>query len=325
MSFYWKARTLISGDYRELERNFIQYKNKKVIEKYKGKEEIYCVCRLFSDEGGLFCLFLKALAGISYSIQNGFIPVIDMQTKENIFVSKQERKTINVWECFFEQPAGISYEDVKNKPNKIILENPTGPNELFKLMMVEDTRKYWTKLCEKYIHYAEPVKMKIQEYEHLFEEQDKVLGVLARGTDYLNPGVGHAVQPSIEQIIEAVRKILNEHHCNKIFLATEDINILNALKLEFQDSLLYIEQKRYQGEQHDKLGHLKDYHNGAIEMNQSYLAAIHYLAKSDCFFGGMTTGTIGVYILGGEFLHFDVFYQGTHGVSDKNTLQIDKL
>jgi len=28
MSIYWKARTLISGDYRELERNYIEYHKK---------------------------------------------------------------------------------------------------------------------------------------------------------------------------------------------------------------------------------------------------------------------------------------------------------
>lgn len=325
MSFYWKARTLISGDYREIERNMIAYHNKKVIEKYKGKQEIYCVSRLFTDEGGLFCIFLKAIAGISYSIQNGYIPVIDMQTKENIFVSKKDRKTVNAWELFFEQPAGVSFAEIKDKPNKIVLENPLGPSDLFELVSAPDMTHYWRTLCDKYIHFNADVKQVIQKYSNIFEPNDRVLGVLARGTDYLNPGVGHAVQPSAEEVIAKTKESMMRNHCNKIFLATEDEAILEAMKREFGESLLYVEQKRYQGMQPDKLGHLSDYVSGAIAMNQSYLAAMYYLSTCCCFFGGVTTGTVGVYLLSEGFEEFDFWYRGAHGTSDSKTLDINKL
>lgn len=324
MSFYWKARTLISGDYREVERNMIQYHNKKVLEKYKGKE-IYCVSRLFTDEGGLFCIFLKAIAGISYSLQNGFIPVIDMQTKENIFLDKKERKKTNAWELFFEQPAGVSFADIKEKPNKIILENPLGPSDLFELVCTPQMTEYWRVLCKKHIHYNEQVKAVIGKYAELFAKEDRVLGVLARGTDYLNPGVGHAVQPSIQDIMTEIEKNMEQNHCHKVFVATEDENILKALQDKYKENLLYVEQKRYKGVQKDKLGHLSDYVNDAIEMNRSYLAAMHYLSLCSCFFGGVTTGTVGVYLLSEGFDSFRFWYHGSHGTSDEKTLNIQKL
>lgn len=325
MSFYWKARTLISGDYREMERNLIAYHNKKVIEKYKGKEEIYCVSRLFTDEGGLFCIFLKAIAGISYSVQNGFIPVIDMQTKENIFLSKKERKKINAWELFFNQPAGVSFEDIKNKPNKIILENPLGPSNLFELAATPDMTHYWRILCDKYTPFSKEVEAVIEKYADMFQPEDRVLGVLARGTDYLNPGVGHPVQPSTEEVIRRAKESMERNQCSKVFVATEDDNILKAMQEEFGDSLLYVDQKRYQGMQADKLGHLTDYRNDAIEMNRSYLAAMYFLSKCNCFFGGVTTGTIGVYLLSEGFEQFEFWYRGSHGTSDSKTLDINKL
>lgn len=325
MSFYWKARTLISGDYREMERNVIAYRNKKIIEKRKGNEPVYCVIRLFSDEGGLFCIFLKAIAGISYSVQNGFIPVIDMQTKENIFLNKQDRKRINAWELFFEQPAGVGFDEIKKKPNKIILENPTGPNNLFELSVSPDMVKYWRVLCKKYIHVRKEVKEILQKYEGLFGGKDKFLGVLARGTDYLNPGVGHPVQPSIEDVIERTKESMDTNHCNKIFLATEDENILKAMKKEFGENLFFVDQKRYQGMQKDKLGHLSDYIADAASMNRSYLAAMYCLAECDCFFGGVTTGTIGVYLLSEGFEKFEFWYRGEHGTSDAKTINIDRL
>ena len=126
-SFLGKTRTLISGDFREIERNCLAAKNARVIKRYQGKEEIYCVLRLYTDEGGLFNFFLKALAGISYSIQYGYIPVIDMQTNHNIFCTAQERKNTNAWEYFFEQPSGVGFNEIKGKKNLIVLENPRMP------------------------------------------------------------------------------------------------------------------------------------------------------------------------------------------------------
>lgn len=325
MSFYWKTRTLISGDYREIERNMIAYRNRKVIEKYMGTEEIYCVIRLFTDEGGLFCIFFKALAGISYSIQNGFIPVIDMQTKENIFFDKKARKKINAWEMFFEQPAGVTFEQIKNKTNKIVLENPTGPSDLFELLAAPEVVKYWRKLCEKYIHCHASVSEIIQKYEREFAGGDRFLGVLARGTDYLNPAVQHALMPPLKELLAGAKELMERNQCNRVFVATEDEEILQAMKQEFGDELLFVDQKRYRGEQQDKLGHLSDYINGAIEMNRSYLAAMYLLAKCQCFFGGYTTGTPGVYLLSNGFEEFKVWYQGTNGRNDKKTLDINKL
>lgn len=325
MSFYWKARTLISGDYREIERNFIAYHNKKVIEKYKGKEKTYCVIRLFTDEGGLFCIFLKAIAGISYSVQNGFIPVIDMQTKENIFLSRKDRKKVNAWELFFKQPAGVRFEEIQNKPNKIILENPLGPSNLFELVSSPDMVHYWRILCDKYVPFSDETEEIIEKYADLFQGEERILGVLARGTDYLNPGVGHPVQPSVEEVIQRTKESMERNQCSKVFAATEDENILKAMKEEFGECLLYVDQKRYQGVQKDKLGHLSDYVNGAVDMNRSYLAAMYFLSRCNCFFGGVTTGTVGVYLLSEGFEQFEVWYRGTHGVSDSKTLDINRL
>lgn len=325
MSFYWKTRTLLSGDYREIERNMIAYHNEKVIKKYKGKSDIYCVIRLFSDEGGLFCLFFKAIAGISYALQNDYIPVIDMQTKENIFISKADRKHVNAWEYFFEQPAGVSFQQIKDKPNKIILENPMGPADIFRLEAVPEHVEYWRTLCRKHIHYSESVKELISQYKDMFQQNDKVLGVLARGTDYLNPGVGHPVQPDSREVISRAQELMKQYHCNKIFVATEDETILKQMKNEFGNKLMYVEQKRYQGVQSDKLGHLSDYKQDAVSMNQAYLTAMHCLAQCDCFFGGLTTGTVGVFLLSAGFVKFEYWYKGTHGESDAKTLDIHKL
>ncbi|MCR5249788.1 MAG: hypothetical protein K6E50_04200 [Lachnospiraceae bacterium] len=325
-SFLTKSRTLLSGDYREVERNAIAARNERVIRKYKGKGDIYAVLRLYSDEAGLFSFFLKALGGISYCRQHGYIPVIDMQTKENIFFDAKERKRKNVWECFFEQPAGVSFADVKGKKNVIVLENPRMPEgSMLQLLQQERLRKYWHKAFVKYIHYTEPVKEEISRYEKAFAARKKWLGVLARGTDYLSVGVGHAVQPDRDTLLAKIRSVKEDYGCDGIFLATEDEDILDMIKESFGDEVMVLEQKRYRGKQEQKLGQKADYKKDAIAMNITYLAALDYLSRCSCLIAANTGGTTGVYIMSEGFEYTHCWFLGTMGSTDERTLDIDKL
>ncbi|MBR3306618.1 MAG: hypothetical protein IKI75_05115 [Lachnospiraceae bacterium] len=325
-SFYRKTRTLIAGDLREIEKNRQDARNAKVLEKYGGREDIYCVLRMYSDEGGLFNYFLKGLSGISYSIQHGYIPVMDMQTKENIFVSDAQRKDTNVWEAFFEQPAGVSFAEVKNKKNVIVLENLRMPEGgLLHLTRQPQQSAYWRKLCKKYLHFSKPVLEEIDKYKAAFDSKKRWLGVLARGTDYLSLGVGHAVQPDKDTLIEKLRAVKEEYSCDGVFAATEDEELLDILKESFGDSLMYLDQKRYRGKQEVKLGQQADYRENAIAMNITYLAAIWYLSRCNCLVTANTGGATGAYILSEGYEYIHCWFLGTMGSTDPGTLDINKI
>ncbi len=297
MSLYWKTRTLISGDYREIESNYIEYHNKKVIEKYRNTNTpIYCDIRLYSDEGGLFCHWLKALSGISYSIRNGFIPVIDMQTKENILMTDKERKRINAWEYFFLQPGGIHFSEIKGKKNVVILENPRSMDGIGELISSEIAADYWRTVVKRFIAFSGEQQKIVDNHIDLFNTDDRWLGVLARGTDYLNPAVGHPEQPQVADLVEKIDEMSEKNNCNRLFVATEDADILDGLRAVYGNRMFYLDQKRYRGQQKDKLGHLDDYKQGAIEMNRIYLAAMYYLGRCDCLLTGNTTGAAGAFL-----------------------------
>lgn len=325
-SFLGKTRTLVSGDFREIEHNCIEAKNARVIRRYKGKEDIYCVLRLYTDEGGLFNFFLKALGGISYSIQRGYIPVIDMQTKENIFCDAKERKTKNAWEFFFEQPAGVSFEQIKDKKNKIVLENPRMPGGTMQsLLHMDKQAAYWRKLCSRYIHFTPAVNAEIEKYKNEYDKTDRWLGVLARGTDYLSKAVGHAVQPDMDTLTEKIRSVKEKYGCKRIFLATEDLQILDALNNAFPGEIMTVEQKRYRGKQDEKLGQKEDYRRDAIAMNISYLAAIHYLSRCSCLITADTGGASGAYLLSEGYEYTHCWFLGTMGSTDEETLDISRI
>lgn len=325
-SFLRKSRILIAGDYREIERNLIDAANRKVIKRYRGKQDIYCILRLYSDEAGLFNYFLKGLAGISYCCQHGYIPVIDMQTKENIFFSTKERREKNAWECFFMQPAGVSFEEVKKKKNCIVIENIRMPEgNLLRLEQQEQQTAYWRKVCKKYLHFSDAVEAETRRYEAAFSEKKKWLGVLARGTDYLSIGVGHAVQPDMETLIEKIRSVKEQYCCDGIFLATEDSEILDELAKAFPGEIMSLEQKRYRGKQEEKLGQKADYKQDAITMNTTYLAAIRFLARCNCFIAADTGGATGAYLMSEGYEYMHLWVLGTMGSTDSGSLDISKV
>ncbi|MBR5422321.1 MAG: hypothetical protein IK115_14370 [Lachnospiraceae bacterium] len=324
-SFLKKSRTLLSGDFREIERNCIEAANARAVKKYSGKGELYCILRLYSDEGGLFNYFLKAAAGISYALQHDMIPVIDMQTKENIFLTKEERKSRNLWEEFFEQPAEISFASVKDKKNRVILENPRMPSGIMGMISYDGQMNYWRRLCRKYIRFSVETWEEIRKYESAFSERKKWLGVLARGTDMLNMGVGHAVQPEFPLLAEKIEEVYEKYGCDGIFLATEDEQILKGMKKQFGDRLFFLEQRRFEGKQDKILGKREDYRNGAIEMNRSYLAATYFLSRCACLITSDTGGAQGVYMMSEGFEYVHCWFLGTMGSSDPETLDINKL
>lgn len=326
MSFYWKTRTLLSGDFREIQLNLMEYNNKRKIKKYKGKKDIYCIFQIHTDEGGLFCLFLKVLGGLKYCAANGFIPVVDTQSRENIFQTKEERGKLNSWELFFKQPAGITYDEVKKLPNAIILHNPQGPRTDMPFLDNPNMVKYWRTMVDRFIKYSDDVQKIIDEHESRFFDSSKTVGILARGTDYKKGvAVGHPIQPTIDEITKCVDEAIDKHGCTKIFLATEDQNIFDAITTKYGNMVYSVPQKRYSEEITDKLGHRPDYAAMSKDMNKSYLASIHMLSKCDCIVGGQTTGMMGAYLMSDGYEYEHIFFKGSYDVDDEETCNIKNI
>jgi len=153
-----------------------------------------------------------------------------MQTKENILVSDKERKETNVWDRFFLQPGGVKFSEIKKEKNVIILENPRSLDRLEYLLNNEASADYWRTVCERFIAFSEEEQKIIDKNISWFNTKERWLGVLARGTDYLNTAVGHSNQPGIKDLEKEINIIREKYECNKIFLATEDADILDGLK-----------------------------------------------------------------------------------------------
>ena len=142
-------------------------------------------------------------------------------------------------------------------------------------------------------------------YKEMFAQNDRVLGVLARGTDYLKiKPVNHPIQPTLDQLISKLNVVLEEQKCNKIFLATEDKTIVDKLRGEYGEKLVlndceYVDYKD---------GFLSDINLGdrKLKSNVDYLTNIYILSKCNCIVAGRTSGTVtaAVFSKGWEYSYF---------------------
>jgi len=144
----------------------------------------------------------------------------------------------------------------------------------------------------------------MEEYYEAVFGNDKVLGVLIRGTDYKVAEVGPTnKQASAEYLIPKIRQWMKEFSFDKIFLATEDQDALNAMIHEFgKDKVRVIAQERFSVSEFKDVHLIKDlekekrsgfaYEAALEDITVNYFYALKLLAKCNSFIAsGSCSGT----------------------------------
>lgn len=268
------------------------------------------------QNGGIFVYLIWCMVQIAYALQNGYTPVVDLLNFPNT-LRNEDQKDVNAWELYFKQPADISVEEIYGAHNIDF-----GDKDAYKLVYIGDVDsdkiydefdividenkefKEWyqnQELMKRFrafwrnnIRYSDGAKAYIEEqYQKLFPHQEKVLGVLCRGTDYISLRPRwHYVQPTIEMIISQIQKVLDEYHYEYIFCATEDAGIYNHLKNFFGDKLVGMDVERV----HYKEGYLLNdlYQKQKMDIFQrqlNYLTEMELLSRCQGLIAGKTTGS----------------------------------
>lgn len=279
---------------------------------YKNPDKVFYIVRRSGMKLGLFSIFNTHLARVDSAFQNGMIPVIDMQNFNNSYLDEGEYALVNAWEKYFEQPTEYSLEDAYVSRNIVLSDAGVpepAPNDGMDFFSdYNGELSYWREKSRDYIRLKPHVKEAFEEtYRNLFDENDKVLGVLARGTDYvkLRPSK-HPVQPTTEQLIEKADEIMQKYGCNKIFLATEDKEIANHFFAKFGDKCITNTQD-YVDYKEGYLAEIKSENRDDKYLRGfNYLITILILSKCDCIVAGRTSGTVGAALLsdGWEYSYF---------------------
>ena len=151
----------------------------------------YYIIRRRWDSTGLFGRYNIFAGHIRYALSKGWLPVVDMQNYPNPYLAPEKLGKENAWEYFFEQPLRIGLEQAYAGENVILSTgeqvnlNPSWTMAFFENR--DDSLTEWRMLRKLGLLKVKPALMEEINAvrQKLFAPNDRVLGVLLRGTDYL--------------------------------------------------------------------------------------------------------------------------------------------
>ena len=286
------------------------------VKKNKKETDLCYLILEYSGKSGLMTQMIIVVGWLKYAIDNNYILVIDMCSGENMYQQENE----NVWEKFFKQPmyemtvTKDELKRIKSEENYSICPQKLKHNYQFESMyslackikkpvitfpMPRDflnrsnLHREFEKIYKKYIRFQKPVYDYMQtEYECILKNKGRVLGVLARGTDYVqSKPYNHPIQPDIDVILAKCEEIRNSW--DYIYLATEEYAIEKKFREQYGDRILINERQYYDGDYQNKW--LCDTHfdreNDAFLRGLEYASSINLLSKCNHLIAGLCGGT----------------------------------
>ena len=262
-----------------------EYKTRKyeVLEKNvsygkQNPDKVFFVIRRNGPIVGLFSFVCTNIGWIKYAIDQGYIPVIDMQSIPNIYLEKKDVGKKNAWEYYFEQPCGYSLKDIRHSQN-VILSDGGSPKDFPMITMYKNGNiSMWRDIYKEYIRVVPDIAKEIEdETRKIKSAYRRIVGVNVRGTDYteLKPS-GHPRQPSMDEAILITHEKIAEWGCDAIYLATEDEAIVDRFLQEFGDQVILPDVLRYD---YRKEHNTYITQNGFNRKNDRYLRGREYLVK----------------------------------------------
>ena len=268
----------------------------------------YYIIRRKWRAGGIFAYFNSVAGQIRYALSNDWIPVVDMQNYQNVFFQPEELGKENAWEYFFQQPLRIGLEEAYSGENIILSSTdkmfpPYARAYYYDGKSMELTE--WRMLVKLgLLKIKNDIMKEILEIQaKLFAPTDRVLGVKLRGTDYVSiRHKYHPIQPPPEYVRDVILKKVREWKCNKIFLVTEDKNILQFFKITFGDgfgTFCVTIDKEYKNYKNEYI--LDDApvnrENDSFLNQKDYVTEMVILSKCNSFITSMCNGSCAVMML----------------------------
>ena len=282
-------------------------------------KQTYYVITYDGTKLGLFCLYKYIISHVMYAVEHGYIPVVDLHSAKTQYFKDGREYWDNPWEYYFKQPYNISPQDM-NKNNHIIFSpNTCWGDDKFKIypallpLSKNDSHKKNQYLDEyhKYLRFTPEIKRYLnKELKLLFGDERDILGIIVRGTDFIETKPkGHAIQPTAEQIIEKVKELQKKLHFKKIYLATEDANIYDKIKTAFGNMVIDNNQYMYKSVGGKWIADFPcDRKDHFYNLGKEYIRSIYLLSQCKYLIGGRANGTVAVWIMTNGFKTFDYVY-----------------
>lgn len=294
----------------------------------RNPETVFYILRAHwqAHKNGLFNFFITAVIAYYHTKQRNQELLIDMKNYYTEYAGLDRYGKVNVWEDYFRQPSSYSLEEAYQSRNVIL---GKFDDELYAYADISDyphlSNKWYTDTLWKLGRmYGRRFQFNSQMQAYLKQEEgilrnrarEKVLGVLARGTDmiYLKPE-NHFIPYDTDSFIVYVKQKMEREGYDCLYLATEDLDILERFQLSFSGRLLYSNQQRTRQTGDKMLMEIPfDRENDGFLRGKEYAAVIHMLSICDALVANCNCGgALGAIVLnGGNYKQIEVLDAGIY-------------
>ena len=284
---------------------------------------------------GLAGMYMKIVNCITLAIYKGYIPVVDLKHVDWQYFKEGRILKDNAWEYYFKQPAGITLEDLSNITDNSKIRTFSEPYQLQNVYDPDEKLPSYTPF-ENYIKYMQLSDYALEYAENYRKktigEETDVLGIYCRGTDYLwmRPRLHH-IPATPQMLIEKAKELKKKYNYKKVYVATEDLEIYNKFKEEFQDDLVPNLQYKYNHKIDSKTLPLsdvkverKDHH---YWLGLEYLASMYVLSKCKYFIASnYSAGVVFVKAMSSGYKNMEYAYVYDRGCFKvRHKIQYNKL
>lgn len=271
----------------------------------------YVLSKPIRKRNGIYSINFSFLDQLGRIGENGYIPVIDMQSFESQYLLPEKVGKVNAWDQFYEPLSPYTVDGVYQSQNVI-----AGFDSNYYVEDFEKKYDYgaYKAVYQKYFHLNPAMTEAVEaEYVRLFSGRGKVLGVLFRGTDMNALHLPHhAVQPSAREMIELVRKRKAEWECDSIYLTTESEEAVQAFLQAFGDAVFFTDQARFSDTGDKWLANIHfERENDPYLRGKEYIITISLLSKCSCMVGGICAASLCAPLQKkGEYEHMEFVNKG---------------
>lgn len=221
---------------------------------------------------GVYAICEKVFTAARYAMAKGYLPVFQIiSSNDNIY---SDHEGDDIWNKFFLQPGNYTLQEALASQYVAVSPNMNILNVVHSIMndASQDARLVWPQGI-----FNGRINKYIQERRNRFlPVPDRTLGVLIRGTDYINnPLPNHKKHASVDMVIDKIREVEDTWDFDRLYLATEDESVCSKMAEHFKARIRFTDQKRYTV----KPGQLLVELHGGKEEGKGFLLGAEYICS----------------------------------------------
>jgi hypothetical protein len=297
----------------------------------QNPDKTFYIIRWEYEKIGIFSLWFIFMAHISYAINQGYIPIIDLKNYYCALLQNSEKMyRLNAWDYYFKQPyPEYSLEEVYQSKNVMLgyqgaCPFPTKLSANLEMIKRKQDLAIWHSYMSKYSNFNENILAEVANIKEKIFGNKKIMGVSLRVVFTalkVQKNVivnNHPEQLSIDELMILINRYMKKWAIDAFFLAIDERGAFNKINEKFKKEHLY-----------HKRPLIHKFKNGILQMEpadvyhefggkyppedmaRDYIIETILLSQCDCLLASKSSASVIAYIMNnGQYRHAKIIDKG---------------